>query len=434
MNQADVIVVGGGLAGMCCALRLARAGLSCQIFEASDAPGGRVRTDLVDGFRLDRGFQVFLTAYPEARATLDYAALDLRSFEPGSRIFHADKWHTLMDPWRRPGSLLDGALAGVGSIADKVRVGSLRSEVQKLPIADLFSAQRPERTILSTLRDRGFSDAMIDRFFRPFFGGIMLDSSLASSSRMMEFVFKMFSEGDAAVPALGMGRISEQLAARLEHGVLWLNARVERVAPGQVDVANVGTFRARAVVLATEGPAADTLLGRSGRIARPWRSVTNISIAIDGPPPKPGREALLLLDGQNTGPITNLAFMSSVSPAYAPAGQSLASISVLANRDDDATLLAACRAQLARWFPKDNTERWRHLRTNRITHALPDQSPPWYTRTDWPARIAPGLYRAGDDADTASIDGAMRSGRRAAETLIADLGIPNAASPAEHAR
>lgn len=169
-RTADVIVVGAGLAGLCCARRLAARGVSTVVLEASDGVGGRVRSDEVLGFRLDRGFQVLLTAYPDARAVLDYAALDLRAFYPGALVRFGGRFHCVADPWRNPFDGVAGALSPIGSFADKLRVARLRRRACGGSLADLFA--RPETTSERALRGLGFTEAMIDRFFRPFLGGV----------------------------------------------------------------------------------------------------------------------------------------------------------------------------------------------------------------------------------------------------------------------
>lgn len=432
----DVVVVGAGLAGLCCARALVAAGLAPVVLEASDAVGGRVRTDLVDGFRLDRGFQVFLTAYPEARRVLDYAALELCTFEPGAAVFWKNALHVLKDPVRRPGAILAGALSSVGSLADKVRVAALRMQVAS---RDPFGPREdPERSTLDALRAAGFTPQIIERFFRPFFGGIFLDVNLGASSRMMEFVFRTFAEGDAAVPRLGMQQIPEQIATRLPAGTVHLNTPVHALSSGAAGELSLRlhsgeVLTPRALVLAVPEAAAARLLAGLGpppagvpsilRKPRAWRSVTNLCYAAPGPPPVD--EPLLVLDGESEGgdgPVLNLAVMSNVSAAYAPPGQHLLSLSVVGGcATDDATLQARVTNQMARWFGKEAVGGWRHLRTYRITHALPDQSPPWYTRPLWPARLRPRLHLAGDWLHTASIDGAMVAGRLAAEGTLEDL-------------
>jgi phytoene dehydrogenase-like protein len=171
----DVAIVGAGLAGLNCAAILERAGLDAIVLEASDAPGGRVRTDVFEGFRLDRGFQVLLTAYPEAERVLDYEALQLKPMTAGALVWHGGKLHRFADPFRQPLQALGSLFDGVVSLGDKLRVASLREHVRQGEIAELFAA--PEMSTLAFLRGRGFSEAMIDRFFRPFFGGVSVPLS-----------------------------------------------------------------------------------------------------------------------------------------------------------------------------------------------------------------------------------------------------------------
>ena len=222
-----VLIVGAGMAGLACALQLHRAGRAVRVFEASDGVGGRVRTDVHDGFLLDRGFQVFLDTYPQTRKLLDLEALDLKAFEPGALIYRGGRLHRLMDVFRRPASAWSSLTAPVGSLSDKLRVGWLRMKLLNSSFEAI--AAREDRTTESYLREFGFSETIIDRFFRAFYGGIFLERELRTSSRMFEFTFKLFGRGSATVPANGMGEIPKQLASRLPHGTIQLNQAVKTV-------------------------------------------------------------------------------------------------------------------------------------------------------------------------------------------------------------
>ncbi len=412
----DVVIVGAGLAGLCCALRLQEVGVPFIILEGSDGVGGRVRTDTLDGFRLDRGFQVLLTAYPEGQRTLDYDPLDLKPFYPGALVRFRGRFHRVADPRRRPLDGLKSFFGPIGTLRDKLRIPALVSKVTAGKAEDQF--RRPEGLTLDLLRWGGqFSDAMIDRFFRPFFGGVFLERQLVTSSRLFRFLFRMFAEGDAAVPARGMGMIPEQLAARLPADSIRLNTPVERVEQFQVVLRGGEELEAKAVVVATDGPAAARLL--AGRIPEPAsRSVCCLYFAADASPLK---EPVLALNADEPGPVNHLAVVSNVSPAYAPPGAALVSASVLGDpAADDAALEAAVREQLAGWFGPA-VSRWRHLRTYRIRHALPDQTAPALDVPERPVFLDDGLFVCGDHRDNASIQGAMASGWRAAQAVAEEL-------------
>ena len=224
----DAIIVGAGLAGLSCAVRMEAAGAEVRLLEAEDAPGGRIRTDIVDGFRLDRGFQILLTGYPAATDTLDLKALRLRKFSSGALVRHHDQFHHFADPFRD--SLFAAirlAFDSIITMKDKLLIAKLRSHVKKGTVADLFS--RDESTTREHLVAYGFSPAMIERFFEPFFSGIFLERELVTSSRFFEFLFRMFAFSDAAVPENGMEVIPRQLSVRLRAETLQLNTPVTRL-------------------------------------------------------------------------------------------------------------------------------------------------------------------------------------------------------------
>jgi len=406
--DADVVIVGAGLAGLACAGAVARAGLHPVVLEASDGVGGRVRTDVVDGFRLDRGFQILLTAYPEVDRQLDVAALDLRAFDPGSLVWTGRGFDKVSDPLRRPGDALATLRAGVGSLPDKARIGLLRQRLVGADPVALLKA--PDRTTAAALADAGFSAKVVQRFFRPLVGGIQLDVDLATSARMFEVIFRTLAVGDAAVPAAGMQAIPDQLAAGLPEGTVRLASPVARL-DGTAAVLDDGTVvRGRAVVVATEGPAAARLAG----VRDPGsKGVSALWFAADDAPVR-GRS--IVLDGEGSGPVANLAVMSEVAPTYAPDGRSLVVAACPGELAED--LERSVRRQLVGWFGSA-VGGWELLRRDRIVHGQPLATVPF----DPKRRVAlgDGRYVAGDHRDTPSIQGAMFSGRRCGEAVVADL-------------
>jgi len=413
LPSPDVFIVGAGLAGLCCARELQAKGVSFQIVEASDGIGGRVRTDEVDGFLLDRGFQVLLTAYPEAKRSLDYSRLDLKPFLPGVLSWYAGHLNRLVDPWRMPGGWREAFRSEFGTLADKLRIVRLRSRLQRTSIENIF--RRPERTTKEALAAEGFTGEMIHHFFRPFLGGILLDGELKSSSRMFEFVLKMMSEGETSLPARGMGAIPAQLAEKFPPDAVRLSTHVEALHENELTLAGGETLRARAIVIAAEGPSAAHLVGE---VEPASRSVTCFYFATDEPPVA---EPILVLNGDGAGPINNFAVVSRIAPSYAPAGKHLVSVSVLGiHQLTDVQLGGFIIAQMKNLFGKVASG-WQFLRSYRITHAQPQQYPGALEPPQRPVRIRPGVYTCGDHRDNASINGAMASGRRAAEAVLSDM-------------
>ena len=367
--DTQVIIVGAGLAGLSCARRLVKANIPFVILEADQRIGGRLKTDEVDGFLLDRGFQVLQTAYPEARRLLDYRRLDLGTFAPGAIVHTEGHFYRIADPRRRPGDLWSTATAPIGNLLDRVRMVKLARKVSRGTVSGLF--QKPDMKTVDFLRAEGFSAKIIQTFFKPFFGGVCLDPRIQVSSRVFQYIFRIFAEGDVALPAQGMGAIPAQLAEELPADSIRTGARVESIHQGNVTLASGETINGQAVILATEGPETARLAGTTS----PECSRGEICLyfgANNSPIDKP----YLVLNGDGTGWVNSLTIPSIVAPTYSPAGQHLISVVVIGQMEaDDKSVEDNVRKELTGWFGAA-VAGWRHLKTYRIVHALPDQPSP----------------------------------------------------------
>lgn len=407
----DVIIVGGGLSGLACAVTLQAGGVRPLILEADDDFGGRVRTDAQDGFLLDRGFQVYLDAYPEAGKLLDLDTLDLKSFEPGAWVFDGRRLRRVMDPFRRPARTLESALQPIGTITDKLRVGLLKLLASGWTLEKI--ASHPEVTTEQWLREFGFSEAMIDSFFRSFYGGIFLERDLRTSSRMFEFTFKMFSLGNATLPARGMQEIPRQLVARLAPECLMTHRRVIKISRNSVTVDGLDPLRCKHLVLATDSTTTQRLLAEPSAKLPGWRAVTNLYYAA---PRSPLLEKLIALNGTRNGLVNNVCVLSEIAPEYAPAGKALISASVLGIHDvSDFSQMV--QNELAGWFGPQ-VKSWCHLRTDRIAQALPEQAPGSEAFASAGFRCVDGVFVCGDHLSHPSIEGAITSGIRTANEIL----------------
>jgi phytoene dehydrogenase-like protein len=423
----DVAVVGAGLAGLCCAVRLEQAGLSVKLLEAEDAPGGRIRTDVVDGFRLDRGFQILLTGYPELAQQIDVKALRLRPFTRGALVRHGGRFHHFADPFRGSmGAALSIAVDPVVTIGDKFRITRLRRMVMQGDPANLF--RKPEVSTRRFLDDYGFSAKMVDRFFDPFLAGIFLERELATSSRYFQFLFRMFALGDAAVPENGMEMLPRQLAVRLKSGTLETNTHITAVKRSKnnfvLDGGKKASYLARQIVLAVDDGQVRSLLGQQNGWNRPsndlvqWNRTTTFYYAADRAPVD-GPLPVLNGDGPASGPVNDAIVLSQASERYAPPGMHLIAANVVGRAPQSGPqieqLEREARAQLMQWFGAD-VARWTVLGGYPIPHALP-----LCTHAEWQqssTRLMEGVYLCGDYREMPSIQGALVSGRRAAVSVL----------------
>lgn len=430
-TKTGVVIIGAGLAGLAAARQCAREKIPFLLLEASDGVGGRVRTDSYEGFLLDRGFQIFISAYPEAQKILDYEALNLQTFYAGALVWFNNGFHRVADPFRHFTDGVGSLFNPIGTVVDKITVGVVRLKAAIKPVSEILDAE--ETTILDRLKDEGFSEEMTDRFFRPFFGGIFFDRNLQTTSRLFEFVFKCLALGSNTLPAAGIGAIPEQIARKLPTGSVMLNSKVTKLVEDDdsgvvsgVQLEDGHVVKSEyGLIVATEGPAASKLLGNklpaSSSVDKPPRSTTCLYFSADS---SPINEPVLLLNGTKSGIVNNMFFPSTVAPSYAPKGKTLVSVSLIGEyeKTSDVELEKTVRSELSSWFGAGVVDSWQHLRTYRIALAQPDQAPP--TLLQKSPRVEQNVYVCGDHRHSSTFDGALVSGRRAVQALMADCKLP----------
>ncbi|MEU3981951.1 NAD(P)/FAD-dependent oxidoreductase [Streptomyces sp. NPDC026672] len=427
--QADVVVVGAGVAGLSAAHRLTSAGVTTAVLEAAPYVGGRMSTEQVDGFRLDRIGQLLSTSYPELRLTKGLDALVLRPFAPGVLLHRDGRRHRAAAPGsggsargalhavRALASAPRGAAASpvrvgapVGGAVDQARLGVALARIAGMPVHRILA--RPELPAAQSLAARGVPARTVEGFLRPLLAALLCDPELTTSSRCADLALRAFASGRLCVPEGGAESLPELLARALPPGAVRTGVRVTSVSTTSVTTAEHGEIRCRAVLLATDARAAAELL--PGLRVPDFHPVTVVHHTTDRPPVV---GASLLLDADRGGPVAHTAVMSEVDPTRAPAGRTLISSTVLGAPPQDVD--AAVRTHLSRLYGTP-THRWETLAVHHTPQAVPAMRPPHDLRR--PVRLMAGLYVCGDHRDTSTVQGALHSAHRAASAILADLG------------
>ncbi|MGY1813105.1 NAD(P)/FAD-dependent oxidoreductase [Blastococcus sp. SYSU D00820] len=399
-TRAEVVVVGAGLAGLSAAHRLAAAGCDVHVLEAGGHAGGRLATAVVDGFVVDRGFQVLNTGYPRV-ADLDLADLDLGWFLSGAVVRVDGRAHRVVDPRQRPQDAAATLRSPIGGLPAKAAIAAYSALAGYTPVPLLLRA--PERTAEQRLRGAGVGEPALERFFRPFLAGVLLEAELATSSRYLDLLWRSFARGRIGLPARGMQSVGEQLAGRVGAERMHLRVAVTAVTGTSVTTAQ-GQVRADAVVVATD-PATAAVLVPGLDASAPRQVTTHLHVLPASPWPDP-----LIVLGRPGGRLVNTVVLTDAQPAYAPDGRALVASSSLAPtredeiRDEVAELHGVVTADLA------------HLTTVTVPGAQPAALPPLQLRR--PVDLGNGLYVCGDHRDTPSIQGAMASGARTARAVL----------------
>ena len=408
MEEEKIFIIGAGIAGLIAALELEKAGFSPIILESSDAIGGRMKTDEVNGFLLDHGFQVLNTAYPEAKKYLDFQALKLKSFDPGAVIFEGKDSYIITDPMRNPLKILGMAFSKVGTFLDKVKMFTLTQELKRKTNESIFNS--PSLPTHQYLKDYGFSDQIIKNFFVPFFRGIFLEKSLNTSSRMFEFVFKMFALGNAAVPEKGMREIPAMIRQQLSTTQIYFNYPVERVEGKSIHLQNGEVLEADRIIIAIQP---DKVMKQLQGQFSPAHKVINLYFSLQKSFML--RPMIGLLPGEHL--VNNIVFMNDVSKAYSGNGRALLSVTVLDCDLGEKELIKAVQTELEE-ISGIKGEYYKFLKAYHIPYALPNLEDLKYNVPFTECKITDHVFLAGDYLLNGSINAAMTSGRTAAEAVV----------------
>ena len=409
MSQTDghIHVVGAGVSGLVAASVLEAHGYHPVVIERTDGVGGRVKTDVVKGFQLDHGFQVLLTSYPEAQKHLDFDALELQKILPGASVFLNKKQNIIGDPLKAMSFLLPTLFSGIGSFTDKLRILHLNRTLKRKTLSEIFSDS--EKSTYSYLQDYGFSNEIIRDFFMPFFGGIFLETTLETSSRMFEFVYKMFGDGSAALPKAGMAAIPKQLHAKLQNTDFMFNTHVASVQEGEVTLKDQTTLTSRATIVATD---ARELVVSEKHKSMAWKSCQTLYFETDH---RVIRKELIGLIPQQGTLINNIFYHTSLKTVSNPSNELLSVTVIDRHQLSDEKLISRVKDELQEHCGIVSPQ---FIKLYTIPQALPNLQDLKTAMYPSESHATPGVFLAGDTLLNGSLNAAMISGESAALAVI----------------
>ncbi|TXF88821.1 FAD-dependent oxidoreductase [Neolewinella aurantiaca] len=412
VSTPNITIIGAGAAGLVAAIELEKAGFSPLLLEATDRVGGRLKTDKVDGFILDRGFQVLLTEYPEVNHYLDLEALDLKTFRPGGHVHTRQMHFRFADPLREPAQLIRSALSPVGTLSDKIKLARLGLKLRRTPIEDCFPGYAEVRTI-DYLWSLGFSEQIVERFFRPFFGGIFLEQDLHTPAAMFRFIFKMFGAGSAALPADGIEAIPKQLVGQLKTTEIRCDTPVQEVSGTTITLKDGTQLESPGGIIIACPP--EQILPQLAGPSTQWKGTTNLYFYSNR---RLKENRLINLVSDPTSLINTFCVLDEVSPSYKVNHQGGSLISVtLRDMMPRESIIGQAEQDLLRHsrLPNDSL---RFLARYDVEQSLPRLSPVAYQYTPTQCRVADRIFLAGDHQLNGSLDAAFRSGRLAAKAVL----------------
>jgi protoporphyrinogen oxidase len=409
MNKKEykIHIIGAGISGLIAARVLEDSGFNPVVIEATDRAGGRVKTDILNGFQLDHGFQVLLTSYPAAQKYLDFEALDLQLFLPGASIFKGKKQKIIGDPLRDLSLLFPTLLSGIGSLSDKLRILKLNNYLKKKSLSAIFLD--PEQSTFSYLKAYGFSTKIISEFFKPFFSGIFLETQLETSSRMFEFIYKMFGEGDASIPKAGIEAIPVQLLQNLKHTTFEYTTKVASIKDGEVVLENGTKLESHFTIVATE---ASSLISNLRNQATHWKSCDTLYFETDK---RVIQDKLIGLIAAEGTLINNIFYPTSLQTA-SESSKELLSVTVIDNQSlSNEVLIEDVKNELAEHCGIDSCQ---FIKQYTIPMALPKLEGLRYEMLPSETRLTTSVFLAGDTQLNGSLNAAMISGERAALGVV----------------
>lgn len=406
-EKIKIHIIGAGISGLIAAKVLEENGYSPTLIESSNNVGGRIKTIIKEGYQLDKGFQVLLTEYPKAKKHLDYRALRLQKLVSGACIFINNKQFIIGNPIRNISLLIPTLFSDIGNISDKLKILKLYLYLRFKSIEKIFSSK--ELKTIDYLEKYGFSKKIIENFFEPFFAGIFLETELSTSSRMFEFVFKMFAQGDVAIPESGIQEIPYQIAKKLTRTNFMFSTQVDKILEGEIILKNKSKIKSDYTIIATE---AKNLLEGHNLSSVKWKSCVNFYFEIEK---KSLRNGLIgLLPGKNTV-INNIFFVSGIKSKFTGAKQ-LLSVTVIDSKSfSNGNLIDRVKYELKKYC-RINVIRL--ISQFNITKSLPDLHDISYTKTPSEFQISNSIFLAGDHELNPSLNAAITSGEMSALQLI----------------